>query len=394
MDLWGGVFCSVTALLSAWLWKKRDAQYRSVFAMALCVAGILFCDCIAWFYRGAAGALGVLKASNFFAFVFTVTVNIPFAFYVYSSAGEKAKFRSFGIAPVLAGAAFSLVLVVVTQWNGLCYYFDESNFYHRNDRYFWLLSLSYFVQAFFILAVLIKKRKSIAFSRFLVISSLILLPALSVFVQTFVYGYSLSSIAAALSIMLCFLERLYGQAHDLECREKTIARLKEEIDSVKILHTKQLYPPPTSPPRAFARLQAFGEFKIFIGESPVKFRYSRTKELLAVLTDRKGAFCSNEMLVAVLWEDEAKPKKTDYLRRLRKDLLDTLDSFGQKDIILCRRGEMALDTSKVQCDYYDFLSGRATVPYSGEYMRQYSWAEETNARLHWQAGERIVADTE
>ena len=47
----------------------------------------------------------------------------------------------------------------------------------------------------------------------------------------------------------------------------------------------------------------------------------------------------------------------------------------------------ALDTSKVDCDYYNFLRGDRSAfnSYRGEYMTQYSWAEVTRSALRQQA---------
>ena len=54
---------------------------------------------------------------------------------------------------------------------------------------------------------------------------------------------------------------------------------------------------------------------------------------------------------------------------------------------------LALDTSKVDCDYYNFLRGSrsATNSYRGEYMTQYSWAEVTRSALRQQANVQKTA---
>lgn len=35
----------------------------------------------------------------------------------------------------------------------------------------------------------------------------------------------------------------------------------------------------------------------------------------------------------------------------------------------------------VECDYYDYLQGKHREDFRGEYMQEYSWAEETVAML-------------
>ncbi len=352
MDFWGSLFCIAVALLYALLYRKRNVVYRHIAVIAACVAGVLLSDSVAWFFRGSAGVLGLLKVSNFFGFLFSFLVNVPFVFYIYASADKRPGLAS-GI--VMACVFISCVLLGITQWNGLLYYFDEANFYHRNNRWYWLITFFYLIESGAMFVILFRNRRRIVNGRFYGILVFLVLPIAAVLLQTFVYGYSLSSIAAVVVVGLCFFQLMYIlQASD----SQTGAASSSEV-----------------------RIQTFGEFQLFIAGKPVSFRYSKTKELLAVLTDRRGAYCSNAMLVALLWEDEASSDKNAYLRKLRQDLLETLDFYGQKDLILHRRGEMALRTEGVLCDYYEFLSEKTDVSYMGEYMRQYSWAEETNAFL-------------
>ena len=48
---------------------------------------------------------------------------------------------------------------------------------------------------------------------------------------------------------------------------------------------------------------------------------------------------------------------------------------------------LAIDTGKVDCDYYNYLRGdrSSANTYRGEYMTQYSWAEVTRSALRQQA---------
>ena len=67
--------------------------------------------------------------------------------------------------------------------------------------------------------------------------------------------------------------------------------------------------------------QTFGDFELFVDGKPVEFKYSRTKEVVAVLVSRRGAQVTNGEIIASLWEDDGDPvKKASYLRNLRQDL--------------------------------------------------------------------------
>jgi two-component SAPR family response regulator len=128
-------------------------------------------------------------------------------------------------------------------------------------------------------------------------------------------------------------------------------------------------------------VQTFGNFEVFSNGAPLKFRYSKSKELLAYLIDRNGAAVNTNQLCAVLWEEkqESKNMKT-YLRKLVSDLMKTLREAGADDIIQKRYNNFAVVPDKIDCDSYGFMKGdpKCINAYKGQYMFQYSWAEMTD----------------
>ena len=98
---------------------------------------------------------------------------------------------------------------------------------------------------------------------------------------------------------------------------------------------------------------AFGNFQILYGEDHVKFKYQKTKEMLAYLIDRKGSMCSVSELMSVLFEDDTHQK---YYNQLRLDLINTLKSLGCESVILQSRGMLGISVSELECDYYDYLN--------------------------------------
>ena len=132
-----------------------------------------------------------------------------------------------------------------------------------------------------------------------------------------------------------------------------------------------------------------------MGGRPLAFKRSKSKELLAYLVDRNGATCTNGEMLAVLWEDKPDTASLhSHLRNLIFDLNHTLDDAGVRGLLVRGRNTLAIDTSRVECDYYNFLRGErmALNAYRGEYMTQYSWAEVTRSALRQQA-ERVRRST-
>ena len=129
------------------------------------------------------------------------------------------------------------------------------------------------------------------------------------------------------------------------------------------------------------RIRAFGNFEAYLDGKPISFKYSKTKEMLAYLVDRKGALCTNGEIMAVLFEDDNGHEA--YFRSLRKDLTDVLEAAGCSEILSQQRGRIGIVPGLVDCDYFNWCNGMrfADNAFHGEYMTQYSWGEYTNAML-------------
>ena len=134
--------------------------------------------------------------------------------------------------------------------------------------------------------------------------------------------------------------------------------------------------------RVFA--QTFGNFELFADGRPVAFKYSKTKEIVALLVNNRGAQTTNGEIIASLWEDDGDPeKKASYLSNLRQDLQNTFSKLKLNGIILKQRGSMAIATDRIECDLYDWLEKKqdSKYHYLGDYMNQYSWPEVVHAEL-------------
>ena len=124
-------------------------------------------------------------------------------------------------------------------------------------------------------------------------------------------------------------------------------------------------------------LRCFGNFDVLCDGKPVAFKYKKTRELLAYLTDRGGAEATTQEIMAAIFE-ESKPS---YFSNIRLDLLDTFAALGVPEVVSTAYGRMRVVREQVSCDYFDFLDGK-NAAFRGEYMTQYSFAEATCATLN------------
>ena len=140
-------------------------------------------------------------------------------------------------------------------------------------------------------------------------------------------------------------------------------KIFEEINGLR-------YPVELTPTKKL-QIKCFGNFEVFHDGQPLKFAYSKSKELFAYLVDREGSAININELNAVLWEED----HTSYLRNLISDIQKTLAKIGASDVFIKRHNECYIDTSKVDCDAYEYKNNNpeAIRMYRGEYMYQYSW---------------------
>lgn len=141
------------------------------------------------------------------------------------------------------------------------------------------------------------------------------------------------------------------------------AKVKEEVEGLRF--------PVELEPSKKLQIKCFGNFELFFEAKPLRFSYSKSKELFAYLVDREGSSININELNAVLWEEDHK----SYLRNLIADIQKTLKGIGCEDVFVKSHNGYSIDPDKVDCDAYEYKKGNpnAIRMYRGEYMIQYSW---------------------
>ena len=123
-------------------------------------------------------------------------------------------------------------------------------------------------------------------------------------------------------------------------------------------------------------VKCFGNFEVYAKGEKLAFKRSKTKELFAYLIDRNGAGVTVAEIGAALWEDDEDKKNPNYIHQLFRDLRQSLEVVGVEDIFERNNYFYSINPEKLDCDYYSFLK-TGKPEFYGEYMSQYSWAEET-----------------
>ena len=139
--------------------------------------------------------------------------------------------------------------------------------------------------------------------------------------------------------------------------------VQEEIDHIKHIRRKQ------KP----LEVRCFGHFEVYAKGEKLTFKRSKTKELFAYLIDRNGAGVSVAQIGVALWETD---ENQNYIHQLFHDLRQTLESLGMGDVFQRNNYLYSINPAKIDCDYFSHLK-TGKPEFLGEYMSQYSWAEDT-----------------
>ena len=134
-------------------------------------------------------------------------------------------------------------------------------------------------------------------------------------------------------------------------------------------------------PKPEKQLEArcFGSFEVFSNGKPLEFQRRRSKEMLAYLICLRGSSASRSEICGNIFEYSESADRTIanfkvILHSLKKDL----EKHGFGSLLIHSQNRYSIDPDQITCDYFDFITGKSSVEkgYHGEFMTQYSWAEQ------------------
>lgn len=125
--------------------------------------------------------------------------------------------------------------------------------------------------------------------------------------------------------------------------------------------------------------KTFGNFTLLYDNKVIKFTRTKSNELVGYLIYKNGSSVNTKELISVLWGDYADSARYgNNLRNLIVDIKHSLNERRIQNFFIAEYNNFRINPDVVKCDYYDFLSGDADAMnnFAGEFMSQYSWAED------------------
>lgn len=216
-------------LIARALPKKRRV---ALLLLELSSMFLLYFDRLAYIYSGDVSDTGyvMVRVSNFLVFFLTNIVVLSFNLYlidVIKGAGglEGVAFRlNLCVILSLVGTA----LVVVSNFTGMYYYFDEFNNYYRGPLF--ILCYVFPVGTPLIqLSVILQKKDRITKGIYISLVLFIIVPIFASIIQIFAYGLSLTNIFIVGMAVLVYIFALFDINNKIEkANRREIEYLKEE----------------------------------------------------------------------------------------------------------------------------------------------------------------------
>ena len=135
-------------------------------------------------------------------------------------------------------------------------------------------------------------------------------------------------------------------------------------------------------------MRTFGNFTPLYDGNVIKFSRAKSPELLAYLIYKGGSSANTRELISVLYGEHADSASYGAnLRLLISDIRHTFTELEVQNFFITEYNNFRINPEVVYCDYYDFLAGdpQSVKTFSGEFMSQYSWAEDKIAFLEKKA---------
>ena len=179
--------------------KTLSFKRKSVLLMIELSAGILlFADRFAYIYRGDVSTLGfyMVRISNYLTFAMTLMVVLGVVLYLSDTLTHEGGLKRAPLSIRLSAVAVAVgqTLLIISQFTGIYYTFDETNHYQRAH----LFMISYVIPLlvlFLVLNALVRYRRRINRPVFISMLLFVIAPGIASIAQVFFYGISLTNIS-------------------------------------------------------------------------------------------------------------------------------------------------------------------------------------------------------
>lgn len=225
LEVWGALFCLLAAIAIALSTSNYEKNKLVKLGMQVCCFILMTSDCLYLWFNGGAGTAAYYTAriAKCLVYISNYTyMNFIVIFLWQTLSGKEGRLPNV-IRCVLGMGALGIALILITQFNGMVYYFDENNYYHRNYAYSFAQFLV-IVSIVICFGLFIKYYKRLSRHMFLALLSYFILLTASTLLVFFNSPISLQNIAIALSTLIMFAVDYMDVSRRLEQSEEAYVK--------------------------------------------------------------------------------------------------------------------------------------------------------------------------
>ena len=225
IEFWGALIC-IFALIGVVLVHSKKKTHKAVrIALQVCCLLLMVNDSLAWAFRGQAGNIAyyVVRISNFMVFFSNYVYMSIMSVFIWQIIRELDERMPKRIYVVMLLSAVSIVLLVISQFTGMFYTFDDNNKYHRSDGYA-VTQIIALIGIALNLSVVIQYRKRLDKPMLYALASYFVLPVIATVITMFHYGLSLQNFATVMSTQIMFAMDMIDASKRLTRSQKAYAR--------------------------------------------------------------------------------------------------------------------------------------------------------------------------
>ena len=228
--LFEAVLCLVLTPLYVVTKDPLRVRKSVVISLNLTCSAMLFCEYLYYVYYGSRTPVDIVIMYVVNAAVYYLILLLLF---FYAMLVYLRLFGRFDLKPdmpcrkrliaVCAIVVIGLILVVISSFTGIYYYFDSNNCYQRGPL-FWLAATLPTLGALLVVTVIINHRTKMTLVQRMVLVSYLVLPLIGEMIQICFFGSSLMNICMGLSVLMMFFENVINKEKELVRATRTEVR--------------------------------------------------------------------------------------------------------------------------------------------------------------------------
>lgn len=226
-------FCLVCIIMvvSIRLNNPKRKSMKSFVQLFLIAAFLFLGETLAYIFRGNLGIFNVTvtRASNLVVFAMNVAMANTYVRYVqavFNDRGVDVSNKYIKVANLFS--IINMLIIAVNLVYPWMYYFDEANYYHRNNMWYVYTVISLII-IFSGACMAIEYRKLLETRSFISVMLFSFIPIIATGVQLFVYGLSITNLGLGIGSFVMFGAYIYDWSHDSEEQKEMIKNNRFEV---------------------------------------------------------------------------------------------------------------------------------------------------------------------